>query len=136
MSMLYVTGCNSRPVKKIVVQAATTYIVENNPEQIAFVVKQIVKIAVKEIEPSKEEIAKAVEFINECKTIANDPKQYSINKLKELAQKLPDNKTKLIAITFIDFAERYVNFIDKSPNARKIMIIVCDAALEVLNNEK
>jgi len=129
-----IIGCNS--TKKVIVQAATTYVVENSPEQISVVVKQIVKIAIRETEPSKEEIAKTIEFVNECKTIANDPKEYTINKLKELAQKLPDNKSKLVALAFIDFAERYVNVIDKSPNARKIMIIVCDAALEVLNNEK
>ncbi len=114
--------------------AGVTYI-SSHPEKISFMIQEITKLVIKETSPSKVELEKVKDFLIECKALAKNPNELVMDKIKLLSQNIQDSRAKIIVLNIINFADRYINSVNSKDNRNLLIIIVCDSALKVIENE-
>jgi len=109
--------------------------VTNHPEKLSFMIQEITKLVIKETLPSKAELEKVKEFLIDCRELAKNPNEFVMDKIKILSQNIQDTKAKIIALNIVNFADRYINSIDSKDSRNLFIVIVCDSALKVIEDE-
>lgn len=112
--------------------AGITY-VNNHPEKVAFMVKEITKLIIKETSPSKIELENAKTFLVNAKELAINPTEFAIDKIKSLAQNVQDPKVKIIVLNTINFIERYIKSSDSINDRNQLIIVSLIAAIEAID---
>lgn len=113
-------------------RANITYI-NSHPEKIAFMVKEITKLIIKEISPSKIELENTKIFLINAKELAANPTEFAIDKIKSMAQNMQDTKVRIIALNTINFIERYIKSSDSINDHNQLIIVSLSAAIEAID---
>ena len=130
LALISCPSCTSTQKQKI------SDIVNQYPDELSFAVKTITKIVIKETKPSKNDLEQAEKFLVYCKELAKNPSEFSLEQLKLLAGTMDNGPGKLIVLNILNFADRYINTSDSNSDNSKLIIIICDSAIEAIHNHQ